>query len=92
MCKSPVLTTPDFTKNFIMECDASENIIGVVLMQKGRPLTFESCPIKGKNLDKPIYEKEMLEILHTLKKLCPYLIGRNFNVKKDHDSLTYLLE
>jgi hypothetical protein len=42
MCKSLVLTTPDFTKTFIVECDASRNGIGVVLMQEGRPLDFES--------------------------------------------------
>ena len=74
-----------------MECDASGNVIGVVLMQ-GRPLDFESRPLKGKELHKPIYEKEMMEILHALKKWHPYLIGRHFKVKIDHDSLKYFLE
>jgi hypothetical protein len=92
MCKAPVLTTPDFTKTFIVECDASGNGIGVVLMQEERPLYFESLPLKGNDLHKPIYEKEMMEILHALKKWCPYLIGRDFKVKTDHDSLKYFLE
>jgi hypothetical protein len=87
MCKDPVLTTLDFTKTFIVECDASGNGIGVVLMKEGRPLAFESRPLKGKDLQKPIYEKEMMEILHALKKWCTYLIGGHFKVKTDHDSL-----
>ena len=61
-------------------------------MQEGHPLSFTSHPIKGKNLKKPIYEKEMLEILHALKQWRPYHIGIHFKVKTKHDSFKYFLE
>ena len=55
-------------------------------------VTFESHPIKGNYLHKDIYEKKMLAILHALKKWKPYIMGRHFKVKTNHDSLKYFLE
>ena len=92
MCLAPVLAMPDFTKTFIAKCDASENRISAILMQEGRHIAFESRPIKRKYLQKAIYEKEMLAILHALKKWRTYLMGRHFKVKNDHDSLKHFLE
>ena len=53
---------------------------------------FITFGIKGEDLHKPMYEKEMLAILHAHKKWNPYLIGRHFKVKTNHDSLKYFLE
>jgi hypothetical protein len=55
-------------------------------------LSFEINQLKGNKLNKPIYAKEILVILHVFQKWHPYLIGRYFKVKTDRDSLNYLLE
>jgi hypothetical protein len=92
MCTTPVIALPDFTKTFVLECDALGKGIGVVLMQEGRPVAFTSKQLSERNLGKSIYEKEMLAILHVMDLWCPYLLGQRFQIKTDHQSLKYFLE
>jgi hypothetical protein len=92
MCTTPVLALPNFTKTFLLECDASGKGIGVVLMQEGRPLAFTSKQLSERNLGKSIYEKEMLDIMHVIDLWCSYLLGQRFQIKTDHQSLKYFLE
>jgi hypothetical protein len=92
MCTTPIPTLPNFTKYFVLECDASGKGISIVLMQEGRPLVFNSKKLSERNLGKSIYEKEMLAIVHAMDLWRPYLLGKHFQIKKYHQSLNYFLE
>jgi hypothetical protein len=63
MSSTHVLTTPDFAKSFIIECDKSRFGLGVVLRQDGYPIAFESRKFNKRELLKSTYDKEMLAIM-----------------------------
>ena len=63
-----VLALPDFTQPFVLECDASGEGIGAVLMQGGHPIAFESRKLLPHKRLYSIYYKEMLAIMHALVK------------------------
>jgi hypothetical protein len=92
MSTCPVLALPDFGIPFTLECDASGEGIGAMLMQNRHPLAYESQKLRGPELLYNIYDKEMLAIMHALVKFKRYLVGARFVVKSDHNSLKYLLE
>eukprot|EP00253_Pinus_taeda_P035943 PITA_35943 len=83
MFQAPVLATLDFKKTFIVECDALGNGIGVFLMEDERPIAFESRPIKGKFLQKAIYEKEMLAILPCTLEMATLPNGKTLQAKRN---------
>lgn len=92
MTQTPVLALPDFSKSFIIECDASGKGIGAVLMQEGRPIAFLSQALKGKALDLSTYEKELQALVLPVQRWRPYLLDHRFTVRTDQESLKYLLE
>ena len=58
MCKALALTTLDFTKSFVVECNASRNGIGVVLMQEGWPLAFKVSQSKERSYTNPFMRRK----------------------------------
>ena len=92
MSSCPLLVLPDFSQPFVLECDASGEGIGVFLMQGGHPIVFESRKLLPHERLYPIYDKEMLAIMHALAKFRQYLVGNKFRVKTDHNSLIFFLE
>jgi hypothetical protein len=92
MSTCPVLSLPNFGVPFTLECDASGEGIGAVLMQNRHPLAYEIRKLRGPELLYNIYDKDMLAIMHALAKFRKYLVGARLVVKLDHNSLKYLLE
>jgi hypothetical protein len=50
MCTTLVLALPNFTKTFVLECDASRRRIRVILMQDGQPLAFTNKELSERHL------------------------------------------
>ena len=92
MSSCSVLVLPDFSQPFVVECDASGEGLGVVLMKNHHPIAFESRKVKSYECHYSIYDKEMLAILHDLTKFRQYLVGSKFKIKTNHNSLKYFLE
>jgi hypothetical protein len=88
----PVLQMSDFSKLFIVDCDASGAGFGAVLHQGVGPLAYFSKPFAARHLKLAAYERELIGLVQVVHHWRPYLWGRHFAVRTDHYILKFLLD
>ena len=90
-----MLSHPDPKLSFILQTDSSDLGLGGVLYQVNHlgeelVITFISRSFQGPELRYTTTEKELLAVIHCLKKVKLYLLGRKFVIKTDHQALQFL--
>lgn len=83
---------PDYSKSFTFEADISGLGIGAVLSQEKHPIAFLNKTLSARNQILSVYDKEMLAILYAVEKWRPYLLGSQFTILTDHQTLKHLLD
>ena len=98
---APVLGYPDFSREFILETDASLNAIGAILSQQGKDReicvkAYASCSLQPSKRSMCSYSSAKLKLLvlkwEVTEKFQDYLLGLQFQVYTDNKPLTYVLE
>lgn len=92
MCGATLLRLPDFSKPFVIETDASSKGMGAVLLQDQQPIAFLSRAFSPQNVDRSIYEKELMALVMAVTKWRHYVVGHHFIIRTDQQELQWLLE
>ena len=95
LCSSPILQSPDFTRPFVLQTDASDRGVGAVLTQKDddgqeHPVSYYSRKLLPREQRYSKVEKELLAIKLAVNAFRVYLLGRHFTIVTDHRSLEWL--
>lgn len=97
LSSAPVLSQPDFSKEFIVQCDASRIGVGGVLLQydasgKEHPIAFMSQKLNKAQQNYTVTELECLAAVLSVKRFRPYIEGLPFRIVTDHSSLKWLMD
>ena len=94
LTKALVLARPDFTREFTVQCDASNEAIGAVLSQDfeegEHPIVYLHRVLASAERNYSTTEKECFALVWAIKKLRPYLEGYKFTAIIDHSALRWL--
>ena len=95
MISAPILGYPNSEDTFVLDTDASNHSIGAVLSQiqdgDERVICYGSYVLIPEQRKYCVTRKELLAVVRFTRQFRHYLLGRNFLLRTDHNSLTWLL-
>lgn len=94
LVSAPVLASPDYSKPFVIQTDASDVGIGGVLLQgegdDEHAVAYYSQKLSSAQRKYQTTERECLAVIVGIEKFRPYIEGTHFTVMTDHASLQWL--
>ena len=88
LTKPAILTYYDVSNPILIQTDASQNGVGAVLLQEGRPVDLCSSALRSAEMNYAVIEKELLAIVVACKKFDHYIFGHaQVAVETDHQPL-----
>ncbi|GJX53425.1 putative reverse transcriptase domain-containing protein [Tanacetum coccineum] len=92
LCDAPILTLPDGVEDFIVYCDASNQGLGCVLMQRGKVIAYASRQLKIHEKNYTTHDLELGAVVFALKTWRHYLYGTKSVIYTDHKSLQHIFD
>ena len=95
LVSSPVLSYPDYSRRFVLDTDASDTGIGAVLSQLKDDGTEVVTAYASRSLSRPerrycVTRKELLAVVEFVHHFRHYLLGKEFTLRTDHNSLVWV--
>jgi hypothetical protein len=90
LTSGPIFRIVDSDEDFVVCTDACKEGIGGVLSQNGHVICYESIKLKDHGRLYATHDLELEAIVHALKMLQHYLMGKIFESRTYHSVLKYL--
>ena len=95
LCSAPILTYPDFGKEFVLQTNASDYGVGAVLSQlddlgNENVIAYASEALSPREQKYSTTDKEVFAVVFGTAHFRVYLLGRHFKLITDHNALRWL--
>nr|GFC22806.1 putative reverse transcriptase domain-containing protein [Tanacetum cinerariifolium] len=92
LCSAPILALPEGAKDFVTYCDALHKVLGAVLMQREKVISYASRQLKIHEKNYTTHDLELGAVVFALKIWRHYLYGTKCTVFTDHKILQHILD